>query len=74
MSVSVCFLYSNEQINQPPAVTFGHAVADKKNVYSLFSGRLSIDHEDAVLPLEKRRVYVILKNLDKLCPKCFLYT
>jgi hypothetical protein len=44
MSVSVCFLYSNEQTNQPPTVTFGNAVADKQNVYSLFSGGLSIDH------------------------------
>jgi hypothetical protein len=41
MSVSVCFLFSNRQIIQPPAVTFGQAVAEK-NVYSLFSGGLNI--------------------------------
>ena len=33
MSVSVHFLYSNRQMIQPPAVTFGPAVPEK-NMYS----------------------------------------
>jgi hypothetical protein len=58
VTVSIYFV-SEDGTNQPPTVTVGQIVTEKK-VSLLFSNEMDNDHCDALLPVKDKEKYVLL--------------